>query len=372
MNKKSQKKKKAVSSLIKFLKNRKNLTVALGICLAVFASAYVATAKFSADNPSGKLVDTGKRARITYKVVNSKGEGVADQIIRGGIFYGGLKNGFYITAVTPTNRDGYLEVWDRDICKDSAGKFYLCINDKFSYLKLTKITGSLGERGKAVSWSVPSPLAKNEADLYKKYEKRTNNGNVINLPMIVLKSDGKGGSVKYWKAPAPASSVKAKVKTAASTVKSKVTTTTKKATNAVKTAVTKKTTPVEQPFVRNVKGNKTINIPVKKAPSDGKVKVEVERKQCFEAGSPGHKNGGCVSLNYATKNAVTRSYDATVKNGSVSVTVGTVNIPMKVGGKAQDRIFWFDNGDSSLIIKSIKIRDPKTKKELGSQKGPYF
>lgn len=42
--------KKTRSSLFKFLKNRKSVSVALGVCLAVVASAYVATAKFSADS----------------------------------------------------------------------------------------------------------------------------------------------------------------------------------------------------------------------------------------------------------------------------------------------------------------------------------
>lgn len=50
MSKKSHKAKKTKSSLFKFLKNRKSMSIALGVCLAVVASAYIATAKFSADS----------------------------------------------------------------------------------------------------------------------------------------------------------------------------------------------------------------------------------------------------------------------------------------------------------------------------------
>ena len=72
-------KKKAASSLIKFLKNRKNLSVALGICLAVFASAYVATAKFSASSKSGTWEWTYDKVVYTVKVTekNKPVEGIS-------------------------------------------------------------------------------------------------------------------------------------------------------------------------------------------------------------------------------------------------------------------------------------------------------
>lgn len=60
MNKKRQKTKKTKSSLLKFLKNRKSVSVALGFCLAIAASAYVATAKFSAGDTDAVGASAGQ------------------------------------------------------------------------------------------------------------------------------------------------------------------------------------------------------------------------------------------------------------------------------------------------------------------------
>lgn len=76
-SKKNKRKKKAASSLSRFLKNRKSLGVVLGICLAVFASAYVATAKFSADSKNNSsysftINQTGTTKWLSFRVVDKK------------------------------------------------------------------------------------------------------------------------------------------------------------------------------------------------------------------------------------------------------------------------------------------------------------
>ena len=75
----SQKKKRASKSLFKFLKNRKSVSVALGVCLAVVASAYVVTAKFSADTGAStdKIVYERVKIPLMIKVVSKQTSGKA-------------------------------------------------------------------------------------------------------------------------------------------------------------------------------------------------------------------------------------------------------------------------------------------------------
>lgn len=76
-SKKNKRKKKATASLSKFLKSRKSLGVVLGICLAVFASAYVASAKFSADSKNDSsysftINQTGVTKWLSFRIVDRK------------------------------------------------------------------------------------------------------------------------------------------------------------------------------------------------------------------------------------------------------------------------------------------------------------
>jgi hypothetical protein len=120
---------------------------------------------------------------------------------------------------------------------------------------------------------------------------------------------------------------------------------------------------------------KTISITLKdKSIADGTtVTVKRERKKCFQAGENKDKPngaGGCVP--FKTNDYIYRSDEATVKGGKVEIKVGTVNIPVKVLGRVKDRLFWFDSGNPSIIIKNITIIDKKTNKTIGSQKGLNF
>ena len=89
----SRRKKKNVH--IKYFSSKKLLSLALGICLAVLASAYIANARYSADSsvnlPAGSCIKRNDKSispSYTIKVLDANQQGVADKkiIVRAPLF----------------------------------------------------------------------------------------------------------------------------------------------------------------------------------------------------------------------------------------------------------------------------------------------
>lgn len=152
----------------------------------------------------------------------------------------------------------------------------------------------------------------------------------------------------------------------------------KDAASAAKTAKADKKVAQEVAFNPKMSLGKEILVDIKideskiPAADNKQVKVTIERKQCFEAGAPNHKNGGCID--YKTKEYRFREYETGVINGKINPAVGQVNIPMKnvLTGKTTNRVFWYDKGNASTIIKSIKVTDMSGKIVLATKRAPGF
>lgn len=179
-----------------FRKRRKRLVfIVLFVAFAIFISVLL----FSQLQADSNLTFTDIKARISLKVENESGKGVADQELKGGVTidYKGKTENIVWTEKMITGKEGFSNPGYYRICKGSDGKLVLGFNRSNSCYKIIEFRASLAKKGsEETPYPVPFPLAEDEFDLYSKFETRQEDKPNINLPTIVLKSDGSAGEIK--------------------------------------------------------------------------------------------------------------------------------------------------------------------------------
>ncbi len=331
MSKKSQRAKKTKSSLLKFLNNRKSLSVALGICLAIAASTYIATAKFSASSiitaPGGAanatITNTGKKAalKVTIKY-NKSSVGIAGKDVHFSASGDGSKLNIIGKMTASTNLYGDV-YWEMDVCKatiKSVGSvvtiarktdvYFVCANNQ--PVKKVYIDYANGKFSRQ-RYLFPKMLKKIPEDgRYNKFTIGMLNSVVItdtltNLPNMAVKDPPKQTT---------AQKAKSAVKKVTSMVKKKPVTVNTKQTTKEKMTFSE----ILPPEVINM--TKVLTLQLKDAvsgqSSKGPVKLMVLYKECTKGGC-----GGSSGSDLKTSEVeITANSE-----GSAKFVFGVVNIP---------------------------------------------
>lgn len=114
-------KRKSVGSPLKFFKNRKSVSIALGVCLAVVASAYVATAKFSAAPAGSWAAVTTKTPTFTIRTFDASGKPVSGVEVKVKVTYTNKKTSG-LSSAGKSDSNGIVKINRFSVCKNGNTK----------------------------------------------------------------------------------------------------------------------------------------------------------------------------------------------------------------------------------------------------------
>lgn len=315
------------------------------------------TKEASANNKTTKTADAktydGKVAMISVRVKDEKDAGAKDQRVQIIGYYKDSKGAVQPPYKFPENKTGSAGFANIDLrlCVDGKG-YYVCTTNPELRLRVYKIGAyvidSKGNKGKEKPISLGYPIAKNDAELFRIFEKRTTGDAGINLHTIILSTDlKKAGKVEIKSG--SSSSAGTKPASSGSTKKAGV----------VSTVVERVKYSEELPPASVSGAEKSLQIKLydssdKKKPVRGPVKITTLLKECTKNGC-----GGATGNNYKKEEA---QYTAD-NNGVFTIKFGAVNVKQikkgLVSGKTTEinRYFLTSNRGSNYLVREVLISD---------------
>jgi len=335
MSKKSQKKKRGVSSLIKFLKNRKHAGVALGICLAIAASAYVATAKFSANAGTEVWDDSRSETFPTYwiKFIDKRNNPIVGLEVKETKQY--VNNSSKLVSLGKTDKLGRVKEDSFLVCQ-SEGKKRLCEDKEHVLNKALLLVMS---DGKAIDTKryISGTTVASANPVVKVTDKYIND--TLTPQVTVKETTGSGSGAK----------VTVKEITPKKTVLNKIATKAKSVTKTVTNKVTSASKSTTKQAVSTPAGPTGIikNFVIRRGTRAGLLGIQLEGKKCQDATSA--TTGGCspqvMTFNQACNGA-----------GECVLGFTVVNVPkVDKNGRKTDQFFLTPNQDKNFIIKKIVV-----------------
>lgn len=260
-----------------------------------------------------------------------------------------------------TGKEGFFSEVSWALCKDGSGKIFMCYNTNstivYGFAAKINIAGA-----KMYSFR-KAPIANSMDDLNKKYEKRADGD--YNAPTIILRSDGKSGSVRYWKGTATTSTAskattttstaKSKISSAASKVKSVVTGANKTAKVTTTPTAKDKATFSEALPPADVSMTKNLVFQLKDAAtkqlSSGTAKITIAYKEC--------DNNGCSG---SEGNYKTESFNISKPNGIYTLSLGVTNVPevkksIFTGKTTTNSRYFLFYKDKTHLVRHLYIED---------------